>query len=212
MHVCKRNSTCTQLAVDHGIDETQVFGLLRPDRAAARHQIDGGSSTDQARQAHRAARARDDAELDFRQTETGGGKRHPIGAAERHFETAAKRAAVNARDPGLFRVFDTRHHIRQMRRQRRFAELADIGAGDESAAGAEQHDGLHSRIRVQLRHRFERAPGASACDSALTGGLSTVTTAMASLAGDGNGHGLIFPGKRRGCVRPQSGRRQGRTW
>ena len=47
---------------------------------------------------------------------------------------------------GFGTIFEFGNHLGQARRLRRLAEFGDVGAGDEGAAGAGQHDRLHFRI------------------------------------------------------------------
>ena len=50
---------------------------------------------------------------------------------------------------GLGRL-DQVEHGAQRRLRRRLAELGDVGARDEGAAGTGEHDGLHGRVGPRL--------------------------------------------------------------
>jgi hypothetical protein len=67
-------------------------------------------------------------------------------ACQRDFETAAERGAVNCGNNRLRRVLHQDKHFGETRGVRRLAELGDVGAGDEGAAAAGQHDRLHFGI------------------------------------------------------------------
>ena len=100
----------------------------------------------QARQALGAAGARQQTEVDFRQAEAGGGQRDAIVRAQRRFEATAQRRAMQRRHDQLGRILHGGDDVVQVGARRRLAELADIGAGDEGAAAADQHDGIDVRI------------------------------------------------------------------
>ena len=53
---------------------------------------------------------------------------------------------MNRRDHRLRRALDLGQHVMKARRNRRLAELGDVGAGDEGAAGAGQNDRLYVGI------------------------------------------------------------------
>jgi hypothetical protein len=63
-------------------------------------------------------------------------------ADQRHFEPAAQSRAMDRGHDRLRRGLDDFLHFEQGRAFRRLAEFADIGAGDEGLAGADQHDRL----------------------------------------------------------------------
>ena len=66
--------------------------------------------------------------------------------AQRDFQAAAQRRAVDRGDDRLGRVLHLVLHVEQAGALHRAAELGDVGAGDEGAALADQHDGLDGRI------------------------------------------------------------------
>ena len=110
---------------------------------------------DEARQALGAAGAGDQAELDLGQAEPCARRRHPEMAAERDFEAAAERRAVHRGDHRLFARLDRRDHVERGRLSRRLAELADVGAGNEGAPGADDDDRGGAGIRPRPRHRID---------------------------------------------------------
>ena len=79
-------------------------------------------------------------------------------AAQRVFQPAAQRVAVDRRDHRLFAAV---HHVVGAAAERRAlaagAEAADVGAGDEAAAGADQHHGADLRIGVAAVQRVDDA-------------------------------------------------------
>ena len=60
-------------------------------------------------------------------------------------------------DDRLRRIFHQLEHLGEAGRLRRLAEFGDVGAGDEGAAGAGQHDRLHLGIGDRALHAFEDA-------------------------------------------------------
>ena len=121
--------------------------------SAAGDHLERPRYADQAGQALGAAAARQDAELDFRQAETRRCVRDAEVASHRHLQTAAQRGAVDGRHERLGRPLDHAPDLVRVRRQAWLAELADIGAGDERSAAADDHRGLHLGVIGNCRHR-----------------------------------------------------------
>ena len=71
-----------------------------------------------------------------------GRQRHAIVRAERRLQPAAQRRAVQRRHDDLGAVLHGGDDVVQVGALGRLAELADVGAGDEGAAAADQHDGV----------------------------------------------------------------------
>ncbi len=137
--------------------------------------------TDQARQALRAAAARQDADQHFGQADLGARHGDAVVAGERVLEPAAERVAVDRRDDRLLALRPARRpDARRCRAAGALAELADVRAGDEAAARADQHHRLDVRIRCCPSRRASRMPSRTPGLSAFTGGLSTVMTPMPS--------------------------------
>ena len=134
------------------VDEAQRERFVRAHMTARQHQVERGLRTNQAA-ALRAARAGQQAERDFGQPELRARHREPVMRGERDFEAAAERRAVQRDHDRLRARFDPLAYIRQRRRRDRLAELADVGARDEVAAGA---DDQHRPDRVVGLRGVER--------------------------------------------------------
>ena len=113
---------------------------------AAGHHVERLLDTDDARQALRAARAGQKAEVDLGQPALRRRHGDPVVAAQRDLEAAAQRGAMDRRDEWLACALDRILDLDQARRGRRLAELGDVGAGDERLAVADEHDRLGLRI------------------------------------------------------------------
>ena len=94
-------------------------------------------------------------ELDLRQTALGVGRGHAVVAAKGHFEPAAQRRPVKGGDDRLLARLVARDDLEQRRLHRRLAELGDVGARDEGAALASEHERLDLGSRLRLRQRVE---------------------------------------------------------
>ena len=128
--------------------------VLRGDRIARQDHRHGLLEPHQPRQALRAARAGNDAELDLRQAEPRARGRDAEMAAHRQLKPAAERRAVHRRDRRLFHLVQRRDHLDERGRLRRLAELGDVGAGHERAARAGDHDGLDRGVVARRDHAF----------------------------------------------------------
>ena len=131
--------------------------VLRRDRIARQDHRQRLLDADQARQALRAARAGDEAELDLGQAEPRAGRGDAEMAAQRQLEPAAERRAVHRRDGRLLHLVEHRDHVDQARRLRRLAELRDVGAGDERAPRAGEDDGFDARVVTRRDDVFHDA-------------------------------------------------------
>ena len=134
---------------DDGVDGMNLqrrVGLLR---LAASDPFDRVVGTHQAREAHGAPEAREDAELHFRKAHLRLRSHHAVVGAQRHLEATAERDAVDRRDARKRQVLDRREHLVDLDRplrdlflglQEALAELGDVGADDERilAAGNDQ--------------------------------------------------------------------------
>ena len=141
--------------LDDFLDQPVLQRFRGADRVTADDHLDRQFRTDRARQPLGATGARQQAEFDLGQAEPClfGGDAEMTG--ERYFETAAERGAVYSGDDRLRRVLHRHQHFMQAGRLRRLAEFGDVGAGDEGAAAAGQHDGLHLGIGDRRLHAFE---------------------------------------------------------
>ena len=136
-----------QLAFRHDlVDQAHLQARLARHVLARRHHLQRLLRPHDARQPLRAAGAGQQAEIDFRQAAAGGGHGHAVVTGERHFQAAAQRRAVDRGDHGLGRILDRVLHVEQARALRRLAEFGDVGAGDEGAAFADEHDRFRVRV------------------------------------------------------------------
>ena len=105
-------------------------------------QVQRGGGAGEAGQALRAAAAREQAQVDLRQADLRRGRGDPVVGAERDFEAAAQRGAVDGCDDGLGGIIQDGEDRGSRVLRGVAAELGDVRAGDEGAAGADEHDGL----------------------------------------------------------------------
>ena len=112
-------------------------------------------------------------------------------AGERDLEAAAEGGAVDRGGPGLSRRLDAGDEVGEVRGLRRLAELGDVGAGDEGAPGADEDDGVDGGVGVEGLRRVPEGLAERLATRALTGGLSTVTTATRPSRAMADGHGQI---------------------
>ena len=144
---------CRQVAVHDAVDEAggqRVGGL---DRLARDAHVEGLLDADQPRQPLRAFGARDDAEVHLGLAQLRVGHGDAVVPGHRHLEPAAERRAVDRHDDRLGRVFDAPAAARASRARRVAApgellEAVDVGAGDEGASCAHDHDGPNGWERV----------------------------------------------------------------
>ncbi len=68
-------------------------------------------------------------------------------AAQRDFQPATERGAMNDRNARLVAGFDDFDHLGQARRLRRLAEFLDVGPGDKGVALADQRHRTYLRVR-----------------------------------------------------------------
>ena len=151
------DGTLDQIAFDDVIDKPCLERVLRGDRIARQDHRQRLLDADEARQPLRAARARDQAELDLGQAEPRARGRDAEMAAHGELEPTTERRAVHRRDRRLLDVVDQRDHVDQARRLRGLAELGDVGARDECAARAGHDDRFHARVVARLLEAFHQA-------------------------------------------------------
>ena len=120
--------------------------------------LTASSRADHARQPLGTAGARQQAELHFGQAELarpwsrrGSGMPARLRGRRRARCRGWRRSSASASSPSATSTSC------ETRRLRRLAEFGDVGAGDEGAAGAGQHDRLHFRVRDRALHAFEDA-------------------------------------------------------
>jgi hypothetical protein len=191
-----RHSRRGEVAVHDLVDQADLERLVGPDRIAAHDHRERLRHADHAGQALRPARAGQDAELDLGQAEARGLRAHPIVAGERHLEAAAERGAVDRRHHRLGRALDQVEHLVQARLLRRLAELGDVGAGNERAPRARNHDRGDIAVRGGLLEAVAQALAhvlAERVDRRIVHGEHRDAAAAIEVDGlaDG-GHGLLL--------------------
>ena len=138
-----------QVALDDRVDDALALGFGRRDVAAREHGVERVLRAGETRQALGAAGARQEAKMHFRQAHARGRERNAIVRPQRRLEAAAQRRAMQGRHDQLGRILHGRDHVVQVRPRRRLAELADVGAGDEGPAAADQDDGVDAGILAE---------------------------------------------------------------
>ena len=132
--------------------------------AAGEHHVHHARGADEARQAHSAAAADEDAAAAFRQCVIGGGLRHPDMACGRDFEPAADHRAVQHRHHRSLAELDALEgampaaRMRDALRDVAGGELAEIEAGAEMVALAGEHHGLDG-VRQRGKERLDAEHG-----------------------------------------------------
>ena len=154
----ERDGALAQFALGHDlIDEAHGQAVLGRHVRAGRHHLQRLLDADDARQALRATCAGQQAEVHLRQPAAGGGHGHAVVGAERDFQAAAQRRAVDRGDHRLGRAFHGVLHVVKAGAALRPAELGDVGAGDEGAAVADDHHRLGGRIGQSRGHAASQA-------------------------------------------------------
>ena len=145
------------------------------------HHLQRLGRADDARQPLRAAGAGQQAELHFGQAARAPRAR-PRGSGTPAPSRGRRRARCRGSPPppAWSRLSILSHSRSRRRALGRLAELADVGTGNEGAAGADQHDGLHRCRRLWPCRRPPSGRRARWRDSAFTGGEFEVITATPS--------------------------------
>ena len=146
-----------QVALHDLVDQADLLRLRGGDRIARGDHVERRLDADDARHALRAPGAREDTELHFGQSQLRGRNRDAIVAAERDFEPAAQRRAVDRDHDRLRRILEAVDDGLQAGAGHRLAELADIGAGDIGPPRADQHHGLDLGIGGRLGQAIGQA-------------------------------------------------------
>jgi len=143
------------LRSDDGIDRVHLEGVFGAVLLAGGDPLDSIVHTDQARQTHGAAEARVDAQLDFRQTDLGGGGHDAIVSGHAHLETATQGDAVDGDHGGHAQVFEIVEDLVcfEVAGNQLFIgqlevvdELGDVGADDEHILAAGDDDTLDRSV------------------------------------------------------------------
>ena len=102
--VCQR--CLTQIAIDNFVHESEPGGVCCANRTPARDQLERGLDTREPRCSLRTACSRQQPEVDLGEADFRPFHSDAIVSAERDFETAAKRRAVQCRDDELAGCLD----------------------------------------------------------------------------------------------------------
>ena len=137
--------------LDQRVDGSPFVRQLGAEGVARHVSFEGLLDPDQARQALGSAGAGNDAELDLRLAELRGRYGDPVVAGLGQFEAAAERRAVDRRNHRLGASLDRGLNVVERGPLGRLAEFGNVGAGNKSAAVADQHDGLHRGVGRCLR-------------------------------------------------------------
>ena len=152
-----RSAAARKSAFDHGIDEAEprrLGGLHAPARG---DEPNGGGEPGETGEALGATRPRNDAQSYFRQSDHRIRRCDAGIAAERELKSAAQRGAGNGGNDGLFARFNGGNDGRQLRVARRLSEFANVGAGDEGLAGADENDGSNRPVTGERPNRCEKS-------------------------------------------------------
>ena len=142
---------------DDLVDQAAFERFRGVDRVAHDAHLERLRIADEPGKPLRAARARQDPQLDLGLAETGRGDADPVVAGHRRLQAAAERGAVDCGDNRLRRVLHRLDRLVQAGFLHRLAELGDVGAGDEGAALADQEHRGHLFIGFRLRQSFDHA-------------------------------------------------------
>ena len=146
-----------QVAGNDFIDQPQRQRLVGRDAFAAADHLDGAGHTDPARQALGAARAGNDAQRDLGQAQQRAGQRDACVAGQRQFQATAQRRAVQRGHHRLAAGFDQSDDGRHLRVLQRLAEFAQVGAGHEGGAAADDDASHQVSLGLQLLYRRRQA-------------------------------------------------------
>ncbi len=152
----ERDRALQQIAFHNLIDDAGLERVGRADRIAHRAHLDSLRHTGQPRQTLRPSGTRDNSKLNFRLANLRRRNSHAIVARHGRFESTTQRRAVNGRDNGLRAIFHAIQNAHEAGPALSIAtgsdlsKLANIGAGDESAPAANQHDGFHRVVFFEL--------------------------------------------------------------
>mmetsp|Transcript_3085 Transcript_3085/g.10134 ORF Transcript_3085/g.10134 Transcript_3085/m.10134 type:complete len:261 (-) Transcript_3085:18-800(-) len=149
---------------DDGVDGAERERLLGRHLAAGDHDLRRRVRADEPRQALRAARAGQDAEVHLRQTDPRAAGHDAVVARHGELEAAAERGAVDRRGRRDIRVLEGAHDLAEARLHWRLAELRDVRARGERQAVADDDEprrrvgerALHGRHEARAHGGAER--------------------------------------------------------
>jgi hypothetical protein len=146
-----------EVAFDDFVDDAQFLRPAGAHEVAGGDEVERGPRADEPRQALRAAGAGQDSELHLGKPDLGRGQRDTVMAAQRDFEPAAERGAVDRGDDRLCRALDAGDDEVEIGRLERLTEFLDIRAGDEGAPGADDDERTRRAVAEALCQRIEKA-------------------------------------------------------
>ncbi len=141
-----------------GVEQSGVAQLLRGDGRARHDHVQRPLDADQARQALRAAGARQEAQLDLRQRDLRARDGHAVMTGQSQFETAAHTDTIDAGNHGLAQSFDRASERGKIRLRQRLGptELADVGAAGKALRRTHQNDCLDGVVRLGTLQRAQQ--------------------------------------------------------
>ena len=146
---------------DHCINNAVLHGLVGLVLAAGGDPLHGVIHTDQARQAHGAAKARVQAQLHFRQAHLGLGAHHAEIGGQCHFQAATECDAVDGTHFRHVQVFKGVEHLvgfhapagdLVLRQLEHLGELGDVGADNKDALARGDDHALDVAVALQGFH------------------------------------------------------------
>ena len=156
-HLARERFAASNGVFDHFVDQTMAERFCGTDRITTKDHLYRELRANRARQALRTARPGQQPELHLRQAELGALDRNAEVTAERGFQAAAERGAVDRGDDRFRRGVERIDHFMQAGRLRRLAKFGDVSPGDEGAAGTGEYDRLHLGVRDRRIDLFEDA-------------------------------------------------------
>ena len=143
-----------------GLDYAQLQRSGGRNQIAAHDHVERWFESGHTRQPLGPGRARNGAQIDFRQAEPRLRTGDPVVAAKRNLQPAAGCRAVDRRDHRLVAVLDGVDRGGEARRIRpvRLAELADVGPGNERPSRPGDDDALHRSVGVDGQHGIAQLP------------------------------------------------------
>ena len=156
--------SCAQLVSGyHSIDGADFQGVFCAVFLAGGNPLNRVINTDQAWQTHGAAKARVDAQLDFRQADLGAVGHDPEVGCQAHFQATTQRDAIDGCDGGYIEVFKIAEDLvgfevasnqLGIRQLEVFDEFGDVGADDEHVFTAGNDDTLDRSVGLDRIYRL----------------------------------------------------------
>ena len=141
-----------RVAVAHHVDDAQLQRLCCAHMTPCGHDLQPGFDACDPRQALRAARPGDQAQMHFGQAHTCGRHGQAVVTTKRHFQPATKADPMHGRHDQKGRALDPVDEIGQPGFQRGLAEFLDISACEKGPAFADDQHRAHAVIRLGLLH------------------------------------------------------------